>query len=81
MKANQPVASRCRRILLAAALTLTQLAPSGSHVYALHIWLHGWADAALLVDGTQRAVRFDLKAERAKNAARRAASSPVAVAA
>ena len=45
-----------RRALLNAALNLTRLAPSGSHLYAVHIWLHAWTDRTVLVDGTQRLV-------------------------
>ena len=41
------------RALLAAALSLTRLAPSGSPIYAIHIWLHAWTDRSILVDGVQ----------------------------
>ena len=48
-----------RRALLSAALGVTRLAPSGSHLYALHIWLHSFSPKTLLVDGTQRGVVID----------------------
>lgn len=55
---------RYRQAVLAAALGVTGLAPSGSHLYAVHIWLHAWTDATLFVDGTQRGIRIDPAAER-----------------
>ena len=53
-----------RRALLNAALTLTGLAPSGSHLYAIHIWLHAWTDRTVLIDGTQRLVHVEVKRRR-----------------
>ena len=58
----------CHRALLAAALLVTRLAPSGSHLYSIHIWLHAWTDTTLFVDGTQRAIRLDLTASDAVTA-------------
>lgn len=44
------------RTLIALALAVTRFAPSGSHLYAIHIWLHAWTDKTVFVDGTQRVV-------------------------
>ena len=49
------------KALVTTALNLTRLAPSGSHLYAVHIWLHAWTDRTVLVDGTQRIVRLEVK--------------------
>ena len=57
-----------RKALVTAALGLTRLAPSGSHLYAVHIWLHGWTDRTILVDGTQRVVPIEVKRRRASTA-------------
>jgi hypothetical protein len=54
------IGSICSRTLLPAALRATRFAPSGSHLYSIHIWLHAWTDSTLFVDGTQRAIRLDL---------------------
>jgi hypothetical protein len=48
-----------RRSLVAAALGVTRLAPSGSYLYAVHIWLHAWTDRSILVNGMERAVRLE----------------------
>ena len=48
-----------RRTLLAAALGVTKLAPSGSYLYAVHIWLHAWTEGSILVNGMERAVRLE----------------------
>lgn len=57
-----------RRALLSTALGLTRLAPSGSHLYAVHIWLHAWTDRTIIVDGTERAVAMKVKRRRAASA-------------
>lgn len=58
-----------RRALVTAALGLTRLAPSGSHLYAVHIWLHAWTDRTIMVDGTQRAIPLEVRRRRASSAA------------
>ena len=62
-----------RRALLNAALGLTSLAPSGSHLYAVHIWLHAWTDRTLLVNETQRAIELQVKRRRSARGSRKAA--------
>ena len=64
-----------RRALVTAALNLTRFAPSGSHLYAVHIWLHAWTDRTVLVDGTQRVVQLEVRRRRSTRTA------PVAAAA
>ena len=59
------VANMARRALLTAALGLTGLAPSGSHLYGVHIWLHAFTERTILVDGMQRAVAVEVKRRRA----------------
>ena len=58
-----------RRAIVTAALNLTRLAPSGSHLYAIHIWLHAWTDRTVLVDGTQRVVPLEIKRRRSPRTA------------
>ena len=53
-----------RHALLTLALGVTRFAPSGSHLYAVHIWLHAWTGRTIVVDGTQRAVRVEPKSRR-----------------
>ena len=62
-----------RRALLNAALGLTGLAPSGSHLYAVHIWLNAWTDRTLLVNGTQRAIELRVKRRRSARATQKVA--------
>lgn len=47
---------KLRRTFVMAALGLTALAPAGSYVYAVHIWLHSWTDRTIVVNGMERGI-------------------------